>query len=221
MDATTPPPAAPAAGAPAGNATSVAAADHKADTPPPAAPSLVDQALKQDETAKPADAKADAKPGVIELKLPDGFVADQAALDTFKATASELGLDAPKAQKLFDQYVALETSRNAAVEKSVAEQEAKWSAEVQADPDLGGAKLPVTIREVRAAVDFVGKDFGTLIAKTGFGSHPAVVRALVKVGRALKDDSIAGTSKAAPPASERKSDAELFYGTPTAAAKEQ
>lgn len=219
MDATTPPPAAAAATAPPAAGTTPPPA---AEKPTVAAPSLVDQALKQDETPKPTDAKGtDAKPGAIELKLPDGFVADQAALDTFKTTASELGLDGPKAQKLFDQYVALETARNAAAEKSVAEQEAKWSAEVQADPDLGGAKLPVTIREVRAAVDFLGKDFGTLIAKTGFGSHPSVVRALVKVGRALKDDSIAGTSKTAPPASERKSDAELFYGTPTAAAKEQ
>ncbi len=203
----------PAAAAPV-SAISQALADAPKETAAPPPPAEGDK--------KPADAKKPEgeKAAALELKVPEGFEADATALDSFKATAAELGLDTPKAQKLFDQYVALETARNAASEKAYADQDAKWAAELKADPEIGGAKLPATIQQVRGAVGYLGKDFAQLLAGTGFGNHPVIVKALAKLGRGIGDDTISGTQK---PASgdARLSDAELFYGPPPSASKEQ
>lgn len=209
-----PAPTAPAAAAPA-EATPAPAA-----TPAPQPEGgLVGEAL----AAKPEETKpADTKPTPVELKLPEGFTADEKALEGFKTLAGELGLDSAKAQKVFDSYVAIEQSRAKALEQQYVQQDAKWRSELEADPDIGGAKLPATKREVALAAKFLGRGPLETLAKVGLGSHPDIIRALVKVGRALSDDTISGTSAPAPAATKRLSDAEIFYGTPTTApAKEQ
>jgi hypothetical protein len=162
------------------------------------------------EAGKPAETKPDAKSAPIELKLPEGFEADKAALEGFKATASELGLDTAKAQKLFDQYVAIEKARTEAAEKAFVAQDAKWKAELEADPDLGGEKLKATVTNVHSALKWLGPGVGKLIAQSGLGNHPELVRAFVKLGRGVADDSIKGTSAPGAGKSEPKSDAEIF-----------
>ena len=217
MAETTPSPTTPPAAPPSAAPVETPPAAKAAETPAPAAApaDVLASALVEE---KAPEKKADEKPAPLELKLPDGFAADEKALGDFKTLASELGLDSAKAQKVFDQYVAIEAARTAATEKAYAEQSAKWAAEVEADPDLGGAKLKATQKEVRAAIGFVGKPFAELMSKTGFGSNPTVIRALARIGRSLANDTISGTEKA-PPSGERLSDAALLYGPHTSPSK--
>lgn len=206
-DAGTPAPVPTSAPAPAASPAASAGASVVGDA-------LVDGA-KAGETSTPAEAgkqeeQPKSAPAAIELKLPEGFDADKAALEGFKATASELGLDTAKAQKLFDQYVAIEKARGEAAEKAFAEQDAKWAAAVQADPDIGGEKLKTTVTEVRAALNWLGPGVGQLIKAAGLGNNPDVVKAFVKLGRGLADDSIKGTSTPGAGQPPKKSDAEIF-----------
>lgn len=170
------------------------------------------------------DAKVDA-PASIELKVPDGFEADAKQLDAFKATATELGLDGPKAQKLFDQYVSLETQRTKAAEEAFVAQDRKWVAELVADPELGDASTgklkPAAMTDIRRAVNhFKASETFALLDRAGLGNHPKVVKLFAAIGRSLREDSVAGTSQSAP-APERLSDAVVFYGPTTTASKEQ
>lgn len=198
-----------------------------ATPPPPPAPSFIDAAAPEQgsETATPA---APAAPAVaapaevattppapvtppvpaevakpvevppIELKLPDGFVADEAAVKAFKASAADLGLDSGKAQKLFDQYVGLEVSRAKAAEAAFIAQDSKWAAEIAADPEIGGPKQKESVMHARRALKaFGGAAVSQLLAQAGLGNHPTLVRAFVKMGKALAEDSVSGTSSPA------------------------
>ena len=79
----------------------------------------------------------------------------------------------------------------------------QWIARSQNDPDFGGAKFGTNLALAKQTVDKYGTaGLKQALEKTGFGSHPELIRFVVKVGRAL-----AGTQAAAKP---KKSIGELF-----------
>lgn len=157
----------------------------------------------------------------MELKLPDGFgEVDAKHLDGLKTMAAELKLDAPGAQKMLDGYVALDKARNEALEARAAAQDAKWAAELAAVPEFSGAQREAAMGDVRRALQHFGaKDMAKALHAAGLGNHPALVKGFAAIGRALREDSIAG-SQGAKPAPARLSDAEIFYGPATSPQKE-
>ncbi|PZR17524.1 MAG: hypothetical protein DI536_04215 [Archangium gephyra] len=165
---------------------------------------------------KAPDGKAaDAKPTPIELKLPDGFKADEKQLAGFKTLAAELGLDSAKAQKLFDQHLADSAAANKAATEAARAEYAKqvetWKAQTQADPDIGGEKWATSQQElIRAVQNPAMRELASVFRELGHGDHPKVVKALVHIGRALKDDSVKGTATPAEKKPQAKSDAEIF-----------
>lgn len=189
-------PAAPAvAAAPVAPRASAPSTPTLLAQPPEAAPPAE---TKPAETPaeKPAEPKAEAPP--IELKLPEG--AEAKSFEPFKALAKELGLDSPKAQKLLDLYSQqTAASQKAFVEQSNAQQK-QWVDAVRADPELGAGKpetFTATVDVARRAI----KTYGTpalaqLLEESGIGDHPEVVRFAARIGRALSEDTVAGTQSA-------------------------
>lgn len=205
-----PPPAAgggapPAAAAPAVTPSAIVAAVE----PAAAAPAKSD---KPAEGEKPAE-----KP--VELAVPKGF---ESHGELFKATVKELGLDGAKGQKFADAVAAIDTARGKALDESFAKQSDAWLAEAKADPDIGGAKWDGAMKDVtRALKQFGGPLEGkqpalvALLDRAGLGNNKLVLKAFAAIGRAMADDTISGTEKPAPPAGERLTDAQVFYGKPT------
>jgi hypothetical protein len=177
------------------SATPPATASAPSGTPAPAAFSA------SSSTPAPAPSAieaAGADSGEVEIALPESFHVEPEVLTGFKSTAKELGLDSPKAQKLFDQYVALETKRAEAATKAFEERNMKWVAEIDADKEIGGAKKPAALASLRKAINHLGgEDVAKAIVAAGLGNHPALVRGLVKLGRGLGEDSVSGTTPAA------------------------
>ena len=145
--------------------------------------------------------------------------------------AKELGLEGERAQKFLDSLASIDAARAKQLDEAFVAQDAKWAAELKADPEIGGEKFDAAMKDVRRALTRFGgtpeqgqtvSPLAALLHQAGLGNNRVVLKAFAAIGRALADDSINGTAKPAPAAGERKSDAELFYGTPTAAApKEQ
>lgn len=222
---TTPAPAAPAAppaAAPAAPVTPPPAAEAKSAIGEAGAEATTPEA-KPPETkpaeTKPAEKPVETKPA--EFVAPKGF---EAQADVLKKSIEELGLTGEKAAKFAENVVAIDAARQKQADDTFAAQDAKWQAELKADPEIGGAKFPGAMKDVtRALRHFGGTPTGdskvsplaALIHRAGLGNHPVVLKAFAAVGRALADDTISGTSKAAPPATERLSDAEVLYGKPT------
>ncbi|HHC2695406.1 peptidase [Klebsiella pneumoniae] len=164
---------------------------------------------------KPADKpddkeqKPEGAPEKYEFKPAEGQELDTAALEQFEPIARELNLTNEQAQKMVDLYG---TKIMPMVQKQQAEawqaQTEEWAATVKADKEIGGDKLTANLGVAQRALD----TFGTPALKeylngTGLGNHPELVKAFVKVGKAMSEDGMV-TGKE----SGQRSAAEVLYG---------
>jgi len=156
---------------------------------------------------KPADKPAD-KPVVPETyeapKLPEGVTLEEAGLQGFNALAKEVGLTQEGYQKLVDYYVKIEQSKIEGIQKSWEATGKTWADAAKADKEIGGAKFEENV----ALAKEVLKKFGTpeltqALVQYQMGNNPEVLRLLVRIGAAVKDDTFVpggkGTNQATRP----------------------
>jgi hypothetical protein len=153
-------------------------------------------AAKADEAK--AAAPTTAAPADIELKLPDGFKADETSLKDLKATAKELGLDSTKTQKILDLYV---KQQQAEVLRHN-EQLSKWEESLKTDKAFGGEQFKANVETAKKALEHFaaqagesGKEAINFLRETGLGSHPGLVRVFHAIGKAMANDSVKGGTK--------------------------
>lgn len=174
--------------APAASAPSAEATPPQADKPQPGA-----EADKPAEGDKPAEEKKpEGAPEKYDFKAGEGVELDQEALKDFEPVARELNLTNEQAQKLVDAY---STKILPLVQKQQAEawqkQTEGWAEAVKADKDIGGANLTSSISSAQRALEIFGDaDLKQYLNETGLGNHPALVKAFVKVGKAMSEDKV-------------------------------
>lgn len=128
---------------------------------------------------------APAVPGSYDLKMPDGVALDQAAADEFTAIAKELKLDQATAQKFADVGAKM-AQRQADNHAKLVE---SWTESVKTDKDIGGDKLAENLGVARKALETFGTpELRDVLNATGFGNHPAVIKAFYKIGQAISED---------------------------------
>lgn len=164
------------------------------------------QALGQDQKdtkasdvkADPAKAEAD-KGKVAELEVKFGELqVDEQLAGKFKATAKELGLDSAKAQKVADLYVEAQKASETKSKEGIAALDKQWADTLKADKEIGGAKLNESVLLARKALNrFGGPELTADLEKLGLTNLPSLVKAFVKAGRAIAEDSISTTNKSA------------------------
>lgn len=147
---------------------------------------------------KPAD-KSDEKeqkqegaPEKYEFKPAEGQELDTAALEQFEPIACELNLNNEQAQKMVDLYG---TKILPMVQKQQAESWQKtteqWAADVKADKEIGGDKLTANLSAAQRALEQFGdQELKEYLDTTGLGNHPALVKAFIKVGKAMSEDKV-------------------------------
>ena len=142
-----------------------------------------------------AEVAARAKAADVELKMPEGYRADEAWLGKWKATAKEHGLDSAKAQKLFDLHVEAQLAADKAADAAAAKEQEGWMATLKADEKLGGDKFDGSVATARKAMQkFASPELRKFLQETGLGDHPELVRFAHAVGKAMAEDSTAGTA---------------------------
>lgn len=138
------------------------------------------------------DDKSDVDvPEKYELKAPEGIELDQGAVEAFTPIAKELKLNNDQAQKLADLYTEqLKKVHEAQQEQYLKTLEA-WEEEAKKDPEIGGDKFEGAVASAKRALKAYDADgaFLDLMEKSGFGNHPAVMRFVSRVGKALKEDT--------------------------------
>lgn len=169
----------------------------------------------------------ETKPVEYKLTLPDNAALDAAGLDRTIAFARASGLSPEVAQKAAAFADAeVKTARDAFLaayqpgdpEKNVAPG-AEWKkmhdgylAAALADPGIGNgdqATLDVKVAKAQQAFEkFASPELRTLLARTGYGSHPEVVRAFAAIGEAMGEKPPISSNGEAPG---RLSDAEVFF----------
>lgn len=138
-------------------------------------------------------------PATIDLKLPEGFVADEAALGEYKSVAQALGLKGEQAQKVFDVYAKHEAARDAARQAQAVEareaQNRQWAEAARADKEYGGGNFDASLAHAqRAMARFGSKELLTWLNESGAGNHPELMRAFIRAGKAISEDNTRGAS---------------------------
>lgn len=172
---------------PAPNNAPAAAAPATPDTSTPA-PAPAD--------ATPANAPApapDAKPATPQgapeaytpFTLPDGASMDDAGLTAFAEFAKGLDLSQDAAQAMLDKLAPAAAKRQA---DQVAALRAEWKAQTSADAELGKPENLAVVKE--AMTKFGDPELHELLEGSGLIDHPAIVRAFLKAGRAISQDTV-------------------------------
>ncbi|HCT9373648.1 peptidase [Klebsiella quasipneumoniae] len=152
--------------------------------------------------------KQEGAPEKYEFQAGEGVELDAEALKDFEPVARELNLTNEQAQKLVDAYPKILAGVQQRQADAWQAQTEEWAATVKADKEIGGDKLTANLGVAQRALD----TFGTPALKeylngTGLGNHPELVKAFVKVGKAMSEDGVV-TGKE----SGQRSAAEVLYG---------
>lgn len=205
---------APSEPAPAAPAPAAEPSQPEGEKPQPAAegdkpadPDKPEEAKDKPEEEK--DKKPEGAPEKYEFKAAEGQELDNAALEQFEPIARELNLSNEQAQKMVDLYgtkiLPMVQQQQAEAWQKTTEQ---WAADVKADKEIGGDKLTGSISVAQRALD----TFGTPALKeylnaSGLGNHPELVKAFVKIGKAMSEDGMVTGKEAG-----QRSAAEVLYG---------
>lgn len=119
-----------------------------------------------------------------ELAAPEGYEAySQELSDWFRGAAHEMKLPKSMAQGFHDRYVEYMMAQAEGAQTQRADQQAEWENEIQ--KEFGNA-FPQRVEAAKRAIrEYGSPELEQLLAETGLGSNPHVVRAFVKAGVAL------------------------------------
>lgn len=136
------------------------------------------------EADKPAEPVAPEK---YDLQMPEGVELDSVAADEFTTIAKELKLTQDQAQKLAGVAASMQQRQAEAHARTVE----SWVESVKTDKEIGGDKLNENLAVARKAMESFGSpELKDVLNMTGFGNHPAIIKAFYKIGQAISQDQI-------------------------------
>lgn len=148
-----------------------------------------------DTTATDTKAPAPEVPESYEFTMPEGVALDKTAAEEFTAIAKELKLNQADAQKVADVGAKM-AQRQAEAHATLVE---SWVEQVKSDKEIGGDKLAENLAVARKAIDTFGTpELKDVLNATGFGNHPAVIKAFYKAGMAISGDRFVSGSPKGP-----------------------
>lgn len=154
-----------------------------------------------------ADAQPTPQDPYAEVSLPENSLLDPSALAAFKQTAAQVNLPAQGLK----QWLAYEENRLQAAaqqaEKNRREEAENWARQTQ---EMFGSRWQAEVsKAVRAADAFGGAPLRQLLAETGLGNHPVMVRTFHAVAQRICEDVTPG---GAPSAQTDKTFTQALYG---------
>ncbi|WP_347989909.1 hypothetical protein [Methylomonas sp. AM2-LC] len=146
-----------------------------------------------------------------DFKLPEGVQLNTQLLGEFKQMAKGLGLKQEQAQALADLGVKQAQSIVGKIEADKSAEVLAWTEASKADKEFGGDKFDENLGIAKKALDaFATPELKAVLAKTGLGNHPELIRAFFKAGKLISEDQLVpGGTK---PVLKGKSAAQVLYG---------
>jgi|GEM_PF-4409555 len=156
---------------------------------------------------------------VAAFTMPEGVEFDGEMFDLVKDDLKDMNLSQKGAERfvgLFAEKVAPKIAERAAkqIDDAAAELSANLARDLQADPEVGGAKLKESQAFAAKAIAHfipdatVRSDFSKFLNESGLGNHPLLTRVIAGAGRVLSEASTPSAETASAPLSE----AQKFYG---------
>ena len=186
--------------------------------------------VKAPESTTPATTEAEAKPAdkapaeetkppeqkpvvpeKYDIKLPDGSLLDPARVEKIAALAKERGLSNEDAQGLLNSEHEAIASFVSTQQKAMEERSQQWMTVVQNDNEMGGEAFKANVEHAKRAVERFGSpELKSALDNTGLGNHPELVRAFMRIGKAMAEDKFVHGGGAT---SAGESKANVLYGS--------
>jgi hypothetical protein len=177
------------------------AADPPASDPPAADPPA--GGPDPDSPEGKAKAEADAKavesvklvgaPDAYEpLTVPDGTIMPDGFFETFNPIAKEFNLSQEGAQKLFDRLATdLQPKMIAAQQEKWEGVKTAWAEATKVDKEIGGTAYDANVAIAQRALNtFSTPELKQALSDYGMGNHPEMVRLMLRIGKAMREDSV-------------------------------
>lgn len=136
------------------------------------------------------DAQKEAEPEDYAFAPTDDFAVPQENLDSFTKACKDAGLSKTQAEALLSWHKQF-AGDVAKLQSQQQEQQIKaWQTEILQDKDFGGTAWKATVADSRKALAHFDPDgqLRQLLRDSHVDYHPAVVRVIARVGRAMGED---------------------------------
>ena len=162
-------------------AATAAPLTYAADAPPPAPP------------AEPPP------PDYSALKVPEGYVPPGSTLESLREVALAHKVPFEVLQAQVDALAKANAEVLAQSDAEAAEREARWAAELKADPQFGGAKHDETIAQAtRFVTRYGGEPLLEFLKGLGAAGFPPLIRAFAKAERDTGEAPVLASTRDAP-----------------------
>ena len=97
----------------------------------------------------------------------------------------------------------------------------QWFADAQADPEIGGEKFPQAVQDAKQGMAWLfpkedeRKAMQEWFDKTAMGNHPGFIRAMARIGSALREDRPVAPTSGGGVGNERKSSVDVLWPSKT------
>jgi hypothetical protein len=177
------------------------AATGTAPAPVAAVETPTNPAAPQPATTETAATAPAAPEAYTDFDVPETVIVDTELMGEFKSAAKDIGLSQEQAQHLASMGAKMAQKITEQAATAQAERIAAWEAETKADKDIGGAQLEANLATAKKALDAFGSpELNELLVETGIGNHPAIIKAFVKAGQAMSEDTLMPSSAQVPSA---------------------
>lgn len=171
-----------------------------------------DEAAEVQEVAEATEAPPPAgAPEKYEFQFAEGQVVDPELLGEFESVAREYNLTNEQAGKLAGIGSKISAKIQQQMIQKQAEQVSKWHSETMSDKEIGGERLNENLSFAKTALNayWPEPEIKQLLNDSGLGNHPALIRGLVRLGKAISPDS--GLPKGKPSAAPKEAK-HVLYG---------
>ncbi len=149
----------------------------------------VDTTESEPEPAEPAPKAPENYEFAVPDGLPEGYELDDVVTGKIAEVAKTLDLTQEQAQSLVSEVLPVMHRRT---EEQQTALNAEWVSQTKADQEIGGQKLDENLIVAKRAVQAYGSDGLQELLNGPIGSHPEVVRFLVKIGATVSEDQFVG-----------------------------
>ncbi|MBV5338155.1 MAG: peptidase [Deltaproteobacteria bacterium] len=178
----------PAADPPAGDPP---AADPPAGDPDPDSP---EEKAKAEADAKAADAAklVGAPEAYTEFKVPKGAVMPDGFFEAYTPIVKDFNLSQEGAQALFDRLTTdLQPKMIAAQQEKWEGVKTAWAEATKVDKEIGGTAYDANVAIAQRALNtFATPELKQALSDYGMGNHPEMVRLMLRIGKAMREDSV-------------------------------
>lgn len=128
------------------------------------------------------------------LTAPEGYPISEGALKGLNEVCKSANLNEEQAKAVMAYMQGNYTSFVAQQQEAMQAQAKAWIGEFQADKEFGGDKFNASLADAQRALATFdeGGTVSKMLAETGYGNNPEVLRIFARVGRALGEDKLIG-----------------------------